>query len=628
MSNFNYTPATIPDQIPDLLRRIAFAREISTAAEAKSELLDLYTRMETSLEELHKLISEKEFSLEHAGHLAKTLDKVGDAFPRNYTSPEMPKYNFNQNEKETQRHQQERDQYLIEEALKDFNEAFDFFDKLDFLNRDLVIIGANGSGKTFLANHIKKHIKDSGVIVSAQRILVLPEFTSIKGHQLISSDLKNIQAVDKTNKNENTQAIQNEFSVLIEFLISDNTESQKEYKRRASENVQQGKSIDPPIESTLDKIIRIWNSIFEVQKISIDGINIKVQNIATSYSVSKMSEGEKVILFLLAQVFLSPSRGFIIVDEPEMYLHPSLHRKFWDALENERTDTVFIYITHDLEFAANRIHAKKLWLRSFTFPEKFKLEEIPKNEIPQSLLLELLGSQQDVLFCEGVVGSLDEQLYSILFPKHIIKPVGGCSSVISFTKAFNRLPSLRIKAVGIIDSDFQSPNRLSALKSENIYSINVSEVENILLDEKLLIAICESKSLDIGRIATIKETVMRKLAHEQKLQISRFVSAKVDHYFKDTNVPRGNDISTLKLNYSNFLDDINLDTWAAEREKVIDQIIKDNDYKKALQIFHDKGLESVAKRILKVNDYHQQALQTLRNNSSLQSHLLTYIPAI
>jgi len=92
---------------------------------------------------------------------------------------------------------------------------------------------------------------------------------------------------------------------------------------------------------------------------------------------------------------------------------------------------------------------------------RFLLEKIPSNEIPELLLLELLGSRQNILFCEGVPGSLNERIYSILFPDYVIKPVGGCPSVISFTKAFNIIPNITTKAVGIIDSDFHSSKRLA-----------------------------------------------------------------------------------------------------------------------------------------------------------------------
>ena len=67
-----------------------------------------------------------------------------------------------------------------------------------------------------------------------------------------------------------------------------------------------------------------------------------------------MSVGERSVLYLAAQVLRVPESKIIIMDEPEVHLHPSLMGYLWDALEKVRPDCLFIYITHDVDFVTSR----------------------------------------------------------------------------------------------------------------------------------------------------------------------------------------------------------------------------------------------------------------------------------
>ena len=116
-----------------------------------------------------------------------------------------------------------------------------------------------------------------------------------------------------------------------------------------------------------------------------------------------------------------------------MYLHKTLLSKLWDILETEREDCIFIYLTHDLEFATSRNTAKKVWIKSFNHPDKWEIEDIPSNVLPEALLLKLLGSRKRILFCEGESGKIDEKIYNLLLPDFTITPVKTCFDVINYT---------------------------------------------------------------------------------------------------------------------------------------------------------------------------------------------------
>lgn len=373
----------------------------------------------------------------------------------------------------------------------------------------------------------------------------------------------------------------------------------------------------------------MWNGLFSHLQLTLpDDINIGTVKDSLAFHVSKMSDGEKVALFLIAHVLLCPEKGFVIVDEPEMYLHPTIHKELWDRLEAERCDALFIYFTHDLNFASSRVKAKKLWLKSFSYPDQFHLEEIPRNEIPQALLMELLGSRQDILFCEGEIGSLDERVYGILFANYTIKPVGGCLSVINYTKAFNKIPETNRKAVGIIDGDYISIKRAQSLQSESIYVIKVPDVENLLLDEAILVELGKESATDFHLVEKTKSDILKKLSKERNQEIAKYVSARIDHYFKDTNMSSGKSLNAVKSNYDNFIRSIDIEIWSQERGAQIDKVIAEKDYFGAIQIFKNKNLISIVKANFGIKDVPQKAIELLQRVDRLKTELRKHFPVM
>ena len=156
---------------------------------------------------------------------------------------------------------------------------------------------------------------------------------------------------------------------------------------------------------------------------------------SSDYSGTQMSDGERSVLYLASQVLCVPENKTLIIDEPEVHLHPSLMGRLWSALENARPDCLFLFITHDIQLTALHKSTDKVWVRSYD-GAKWDLSPIPESDLPEQLLLELLGNRKNVLFVEGTNNSYDVQLYSALYPDFYVVPCGGCDQVISNTKAF------------------------------------------------------------------------------------------------------------------------------------------------------------------------------------------------
>ena len=405
----------------------------------------------------------------------------------------------------------------------------------------------NGSGKSTLSAKLKEYLPKSAMTISAQKLLIIPIFKNITNPIDTTKDLQESQSHEKStrfksisdsNYSPETEVIKNEFKVLLNNLLSENNTLNNKYVQ----SVRNGEVCELPI-SKLTNTLEIWNSLVEHRVLECsDGINInlKTKSSEDNYPAYQMSDGEKVILYYIAHVLQAPQDGFIIVDEPEIYLHKTLLSKLWDILETEREDCIFIYLTHDLEFATSRNTAKKVWIKSFSHPDKWEIENIPSNDLPEALLLKLLGSRKRILFCESESGKIDEKIYNLLLPNFTITPVKTCFDVINYTKAFNELPNRTAEAFGLIDSDHHDPDRLFSLKAKNVFSLNVSEVENLLFDEGFLKDFSKQMMCDEYVVTNIKSEVIAKLFNTKELQVANYISAKINYYFKSSHVSKGN----------------------------------------------------------------------------------------
>ncbi|MBA8034469.1 DUF4435 domain-containing protein [Citrobacter freundii] len=148
-----------------------------------------------------------------------------------------------------------------------------------------------------------------------------------------------------------------------------------------------------------------------------------------------------------------------------------------------RQDCAFIFITHDIEFAANRI-AKKIAIKDYQ-PNGpiWGLEEIPEGTgFSEELTTLILGSRKPILFVEGDDNSLDKALYRSIYPRWTVIPRGSCQNVIHAVVTLRANQTLtRVKCAGIVDADGHSDEEVKAFNDCGVNVLPVSEIENVFL---------------------------------------------------------------------------------------------------------------------------------------------------
>ncbi len=498
-------------------------------------------------------------------------------------------------------------------------EAFHFFANSTI---NYVLVGANGSGKSSFARQTRQILGRNVAIISAQKVFYLSRVTNVTLGKSSRSNVWSFQNQDKLYKNEGfSNQIEQDLNNVFRSLVEEDNECKgKFYDSYDNKNPTQKPT------TTLQKVIEIWNKLLIHRKLSYsEGYLTVIPESGDSYDFMYLSDGEKAIFYYIAHVLIAQEKSYIIVDEPENHLHLALVAKLWDTLELVREDCQFIYLTHNLEFANTRTNSKKIWMKSFTSPATWDMQEIESNDdIPQVLYMELLGSRKPILFCEGKQSSYDINLYSRLFPNYSVIPVDGHMQVINFTRAFNASTSIHGNhAIGIIDGDFHTEEQKRKWEQDGIYSVEAQEVENILCDDVLLQCAKSQFMASDDVYNKAKQYLFELLSREIDKQAVDYATQRINEYLESNLLTKQKDVVSLKSNLSNLLSlpDLDVDHLINDRKKLIQRIIDEQDYDLGVRTFNCKALigtipviieRDYRSKVFVMIDKHPEVLEALR----------------
>lgn len=432
-----------------------------------------------------------------------------------------------------------------------------------------------------------------------------------------------------------TATLINDFEYALSALIAlKNNETDKFLKD--CKKAETEKTERPNIPYTAeDKLIQVWDSIFPHRKLSIEDSKFFTKfdknGHEKRYSATEMSDGERAVLYLTAQVLCIPESKTLIIDEPELNLHGSIMNRLWQELERARPDCLFIYITHDIDFAALHGHAEKIWVQSYD-GNTWQFEKLTDEGLPEDLLLEILGSRKPILFVEGEKNSLDTRLYSALYPEYHVMACGSCTQVITRTKALQKTKSLHnIDVYGIIDRDYRTEYEIDSYKDDNIFTVQVAEVENLFLVEELIRIIAKHEHMDENEtVEKIKKYICdERLGNQIESQICQSVVANIKYRLQTADVSKKNE-KEAKDSLEQVWKELNYDTIKSDHEQVFQKAHQTRDYAVILKIFNEKGLaKSIGHYFGKQNnDYCNLVLRMLQsgNHPEIAEALAKYLP--
>lgn len=337
------------------------------------------------------------------------------------------------------------------------------------------------------------------------------------------------------------------------------------------------------------------------------------------YHGKEMSDGERVMLYMICQVLVLKPNSLLIIDEPELHIHKAIVSKLWDKLEETRQDCVFMYITHDLTFALSRNTERVLWIREFNGEDwNYKFLEVSDySDLPYDLLYEIIGTRQKILFVEGEKNSYDHLLYQEIFRDkgyHVI-PCGGCQDVVKFVKskrAYEKLNSINV--YGIVDRDFRTEAEITSLEADGVFCLSVAEVENLFIVPSILDIMEEQLGCQEGTAQIAKDFIQSLFLQNKENQIGEAFIKEINHQLTLKNFSDKRLTPTdIKSQLDNEFSETKIQEFFETKKQQFDGATSIDEI---LKIFNFKELSKKigAKFGINGNEYPQRVINLLKRN--------------
>lgn len=452
--------------------------------------------------------------------------------------------------------------------------------------RPIIIIGANGSGKTRFTNKLIDNIGDSAFRMSALEALY-----GRHGGTTYACSVDSLFE-DAYQGLPDRPAGNTQFERLLALLMHDEMLNLINYKLSLADNP--GSQLTP---TRLDRVIALWQEIFPGNRVLIEsGRMLFTRGLNEDcYSSVRLSDGERAVMYYAGAILYAPHNATVFIDSPEMFLHPTIIQSLWNRIEPLRPDCTFIYTTHDLEFASSRQDASAIWVREYDPATVTWDYEIlpPDSGLSDELYMAIIGARKPVLFIEGDgVHSIDSKLYPLIFKDYTVKSLGSCNKVIEATRTFNDLNSFHhMDSTGIVDRDRRDTHEVEYLRGKRVMVPDVAEIENILMLEEVIRAVAAHRHRNENRVfEKVKNSVITMFRHDLRQQamlhtrhrVKRTVEYRIDGKFTNINM--------LEQHMTSLMQEINprglYESFCREFRRYADL----GDYHSVLRVYNQKSM--------------------------------------
>ncbi len=480
----------------------------------------------------------------------------------------------------------------------------------------VVLIGANGSGKTRLGEWLERKYPQEVQRISSLRNLSLPREIKLSsfnvainqmmyGRDTARSDHSSLYEFERSVlRHKTVTGSVSNFEPSVSAIIAKDNDANRLISREVTNTVNSALEHTTVNKAQTRPEVRmraLFSSVFPHRSIFIHENTVYAmdsektlspETAAEGYNGCDLSDGERAALYVIAQALCLPPNMIIVVDEPELHLHRSVIKPLWAAIERERPDCLFIYITHDLEFAEAHRESDKIWVRGYD-GEKWRFEYIREDEgLPSDLELEIMGSRRPVIFVEGTHSSFDYQLYSLLYPQHQIVPCEhGCQQVIESVCAFRKSERLhRADVYGIIDRDRRSKEQISSLSKKGIYVLEVAEVENLFLLEDVMSIVAKQMGLPQSSVEETKQYIIGiKFKNQVDSLVADYFCGVMTDRLKGSAATR--DVKQTADLIRKISDDA--EQLRDDIDKRFRDVCQSNDYAEVLSLLNNKGVAKI-----------------------------------
>lgn len=459
--------------------------------------------------------------------------------------------------------------------------------------RPLVVIGANGAGKTRFTRAVVDSVGDSALHLNALNALYARPGGS-SSDRPPGSSLRRRFSVSVLSGATRQETAATTLELLLGQLMHDEMLNLIGYKLALADGRKASLR-----KTRLDQVIEIWQEVFPGNRVLIDSGKLLFSKGMPdgddeAYSALRLSDGERAVLYYTGGILYAPKGAMVFVDSPELFLHPTITSSLWNRLEALRSDCTFCYTTHDPEFASSRNGSQYVWVRDCdTASDAWDYRLLaPREGITDEIYLTLTGSRKPVLFIEGEPRSIDARLYPLIFPDFTVRSLGSCNKVIEATRTFNDLSGFhKMDSFGIVDRDRRNDDEVAYLRRKRIMVPEVAEIENMFILEPIVRTMASRAAKDPDRVASkVRKAVINLFKaelHNQALMHTRHRMKRTVEYRVDA---RFDSINNLERHLAGLVDELAprkvYETFCAQFNTMVQQ----GDYAGILRVFNMKSM--------------------------------------
>ena len=395
----------------------------------------------------------------------------------------------------------------------------------------LFILGANGTGKSSLVHRLYSANHQNARRIAAHR----QTWFSSSGGSMSSSQKAqteiNIQNYDAQTSARWEDAYHDQ---RVDMAVYDLVDAQNVRARSIADAVDNKKLRLARTLSKKDAPIKTINELMELSNLPIkisaeeNGQVSARKRGGAPFSIAELSDGERNALLIAAEVLTVKGGTLLLIDEPERHLHRSIISPLLTHLFAKRPDCAFVISTHDVMLPIDNPTARTLLIRDCTVTNRtvtaFDVDFIPlQANISDDVRRDILGARRRILFVEGIEGSLDKTLYSLVFPNVSVIAKLACRDVEHAVTGIRNSGDLHwLRAVGIVDNDGRTKENIDQLKEKGVYAVSVFSVESVYYHPEVQLRVAKRQAVVTGQdVATRLADAKTAAIAAFRLQIER-----------------------------------------------------------------------------------------------------------
>ncbi|KKR71341.1 MAG: hypothetical protein UU14_C0030G0015 [Candidatus Roizmanbacteria bacterium GW2011_GWB1_40_7] len=228
-------------------------------------------------------------------------------------------------------------------------------------------------------------------------------------------------------------------------------------------------------------------------------------------SIHTLSSGEREVIGIGFDLLLtSPKHCVILIDEPELHLHPQLAFRLIQALISIGEKNQFLLFTHSGELITSFADQQVFYIDTHNKSQNQArdLSDIAKDPELSKILGQNIGTfavGKNVIFVEGQNASLDKAIYQgiakEMFPDSVVIPVSGQENIMALARVRDILGSTiwGISMFMIRDRDGLTDTQIQSMESGSSGRLKIlgrRHLENYFLNENLLAEVLSEDLVD------------------------------------------------------------------------------------------------------------------------------------